>query len=263
MTDYESIRAVNWSSLRHLHAGTGGSPLLYRWRIDNPRPDTAAFQLGRAVHCAVLEPDEFASRYAVYPGPVRRGKQWDAWLEDHAGVETLTAAEMDAVGHMSSAVHASEPARSALAGGAAEQVVRWTDADTGLECKGRLDLVRPDGLVDLKTARDVDPRRFATAVAQHLYHGQLAWYHAGAAAAKVIDDHALPPRWVVVQSQEPWDVAVYEPSEEMLGEGHALRRSLMRQLLACSTADYWPGVSPVPTTIELPRWAVSEETCDE
>jgi exodeoxyribonuclease VIII len=61
--DYASIEALNWSTLRHLAT----SALLLQWRADHPQPDSRAMMLGRAIHCAVLEPERWASDYIVEP----------------------------------------------------------------------------------------------------------------------------------------------------------------------------------------------------
>ena len=46
------------------------TPLHYHHWITNPEPDeaeSAALKLGKAYHCAVLEPDVFAETYCVIP----------------------------------------------------------------------------------------------------------------------------------------------------------------------------------------------------
>jgi hypothetical protein len=63
MTDYAAIDAMNWSTLKELAV----SPRMLKWRVDHPREDTDALELGRAVHCAILEPQRFATAYIVEP----------------------------------------------------------------------------------------------------------------------------------------------------------------------------------------------------
>ena len=74
----------------------------------NPQKETPALVIGSAVHCAVLEPEEFGKRYAVGPRVDRRTKagkeEWEAFLQTSAGFiqldsETATLCEriMEAV----------------------------------------------------------------------------------------------------------------------------------------------------------------------
>jgi len=79
--DYAAIRAVNISSLKYLEQ----SPLLYRYRMANPEPRKQAFLIGGAFHCAVLEPDLFDKRYAVFDG-TRRGSAWEEWKAKYPGI---------------------------------------------------------------------------------------------------------------------------------------------------------------------------------
>ena len=82
--DYEKIKAINWSALKHLAA----SPKMYRYRLDNPEPPKVAYTLGSAVHTLVLEAEKFVSRFAVYDGR-RAGKEWEAWQAANPRVESL------------------------------------------------------------------------------------------------------------------------------------------------------------------------------
>ena len=69
--DYLAIQAVNWSSLKHMHE----SPHAYNYWQQHPRGDTPAYLKGRAVHCAVLEPDDFEDRFKVVNVTLKDG--WD------------------------------------------------------------------------------------------------------------------------------------------------------------------------------------------
>ena len=254
MMSYDYIKAVNFSTLKYLAT----SPLLYRWMIDHPAARKPAYVIGGAIHCAVLEPGQFDSRYAVFDG-TRRGKAWDEWQLENPGKESLKPNELASIQAAAKAVHGHRVAAGVLLGGRVEEPVTWIDSATGLACKGRIDYIRPDCVVDLKSARDVAPRRFARAAAEYLYHGQLAWYHDGAIAAGKVPANAQPPYCVAVQSDEPYDVAVYQINLIDLDVGRQLCRDLLRKLVECAAADYWPGVAPDLLALDLPAWAPGSE----
>ena len=258
-TDYAKIDAINWSSLKHMAT----SPLLYKWRVDNPEPPKQAYLIGSAIHCATLEPDEFSKRYGVYDGKVRRGKAWDEWKDDNPRLDAILAAEKEIALASADAVHAHPIAGPLLTGGCAEEFLLWNDPDTGVAAKGRLDFLRPTALVDLKSARSINARKFSNAAAEYLYHGQLAWYHDGAVAAHRIPYDAEPPYVISVEKAGPYDVAVDQLSINDLDAGRTLYRSLLAKLLACIEADYWPGQAPELRQLDIPAWAPGMNEHDE
>lgn len=236
--DYDAIRAVNFSSL--IHIATSG--LLYRHRLNIPGESKSHFTLGSAAHCAILEPDAFESRYAVY-APVRNGKAWEAWQAEHPGVESLKPHEMERALKIRDAVYGHRVAKRLLCGGRAESVVTWTDAATGLACKGRLDYLRPDFLLDLKSDRDPSPAMFERAASKYGYQSKMSFYHDGATAARLIDGKHRP-YIIAVQSDEPYDVVCYQLTQDAMLYGRDFYRSLLRRLLECTEANHWPGVAP-------------------
>jgi hypothetical protein len=255
---YESIKALNWSSLKHL----AKSPLEYRWRVDHPEPQSTAFLLGGAIHCLVLEPLTFESRYALCE--VRRNKRdhaYQEWLDEHGGREALNAEEFAHANGAADAVLSHRVASKILDGCRHEEPLTWTDPDTGMACKGRVDAIRPDYLVDLKSARDPSPRLFARAAADHMYHAQLSVYQTGAIATRKIDG-SVPPYIIAVAKEPPYDVAVYQLSLEDLAAGRALCLRLMRRLEECIASDMWPGCAPDLVQLQLPPWApgLTDET---
>ena len=251
VADYQAIAAVNWSGLKELTV----SPLMYKWRLTHPAPRKSAFEFGGAGHCAILEPDEFDKRYGIFDG-VRNEKheKWKTWKQENPGKEALTPAKAEEIKRIANAVLSHRVAGPLLRGGRCEESLTWTDETTGLACKGRLDYIRPDVILDLKTTRSPAPMAFERATCSYGYDGQVAFYHDGAVRLRLIDGKKLP-YIIAAQSSEPYDVAVYQIKPETLDSGRALYRSLMRRLLECIEADYWPGVAPELQQLGLPPWA--------
>ena len=255
MREYDAIDALNWSTLSKLAT----SPALMRYRRDNPEPDSAAFRLGRAVHCAILEPEAWPARYAVAPDVDRRTKEGKAayadFLTTALSIEVLSSGEWDLAERCARAVRSHRVAADLLRGGRAEETVQWIDATTGVACKGRLDYLCPDCVVDLKTTRRATVREFVRDVATFRYHGQVAWYRDGAIAAGLLPPDA-EAYILAVQTVEPYDVIAARLSAETMMLGNALWRDLLRRYCECRAADIWPGVAPDLITLDLPPWAL-------
>jgi PDDEXK-like uncharacterized protein DUF3799 len=252
---YEEIKAINWSSLKHMAT----SPLLYKYRLEHPEPRKPAFTFGGAVHTLVLEPEHFDERYAVYDGKRdARVKEWQAWQAEHPGVETFKQWELDRIKSMATAVLADKTAGQYVRGGRREEVVTWTDEATGLACKGRLDYIRPETFLEFKTAHDPAPRKFERDAFEFGYVAQTAFYFDGAIAARLIDGRELP---IVVAAGKgaPHHVVTFRLKQETLEMGRAQYRALLRKLIACTEADYWPGIAPGLQELGLPPWANADQ----
>lgn len=256
--EYLSRDALHWTKLKE----ASRSPLHYRWRCDNDRPDSPSLLLGRAAHCAVFEPDRFPVDYAVFKGEARRGKAWEEFKAANEDRSILRADEYATCLDMRDAVHRHEVAKRYLAKGKAEQTIAWTDPLTGLACKGRADWISDSesALCDLKTTANLDPPWFAARVARLMYHGQLAFYGDGLRESAGLD---LPARIIAVEAQPPHDVAVFVLDEDALWAGHNLALDLLRKVAACRTAATWPGrFEDAEQPLPLPPWAFPMDNND-
>lgn len=267
--EYVALPGVNWSTLGKMRA----SPAHYRHALTHSRPPTPDQATGSAVHTLVLEPAEFPDRYAIYQGEgTRASKEYKAFVANVAGDrEVLKYDEYEEVRAMADAIDQHPAAGPLFGSGWAERSFVWADPATGLLCKGRTDWLTFDGivtgdagkpdrqrviLVDLKTARSSDPREFGRAAASYGYHLQLAHYRAGLTANGIEVSQVLI---VVVESSAPYDVCVYEITDDQIAKASAEVAALLARVKECSSSNVWPGRSDEITPLDLPAWVMGSD----
>lgn len=254
--DYFELEAVNYSTLKEF----AKSPLHYHHRLTAPRKSTKPMQRGTLTHTAILEPDRLPIDFAVFDGE-RRGNVWKDYKEANAGRDIVTVPEYQVALRMRDAVRADPVAGPLVTGGDREAVIVWRDAASGILCKGRPDLIRPEHvIVDLKTAANVRHFEFSKAVANYQYHVQAAMYSDGYERVTL-----KAPRYVIVavESAEPYDVVVYELGDDVLGPGRDEYHRYLSQLKECRETDRWPGYAGgLAMPLQLPRWALTDDDND-
>jgi len=219
-------------------------PLLYQkdrlGLIDDS--DRAAYQLGRACHCRILEGrEEFAQRYAV-GGPINPktgkpfGSNTNAFAEWAAaqGKPVLTSEQAAMIESMATGVAMNDSAVDLIIDGVAEGVVRVEYC--GIFCQIRIDWLNPyRGIVDLKSCDDLtwfeaDARRYG-------YAHQMAFYRA--VLAEVIGD-LVPVHMIAVEKKEPFRCGVWRISEETLDQCARENAAAIKRLLECGRMNEWP-----------------------
>lgn len=224
-----------------------------------PDEPSEAMQLGTLLHCLLLEPDEYASRFTVAPACDRRTKEGKAiWQEfcEGAGDKTLIKSEVwEQAARMSAAVLQSPLAAPFLLDmpGQVEHSILWEHL--GIPLKSRLDKLCDNVIVDVKTAKDASPEAFAKSVANYGYNAQAAFYRRAAGVQQFV--------FVVVESVEPFRVAVFDLDAEALELGDLQNLSALQQYAYCRDNDLWQDdYERRVTTLSLPRWAayVGDET---
>jgi hypothetical protein len=224
------------------------SPLAYQWWRTHDRPDSASMRIGRAVHALAL----CGTQPVVYEC-VRRGRDWEAFRAGHPGVELLSPAEGYSMRECCAAIARHDAARLLLARGMAELEIDWVER--GRPCGGRVDMVNDGILVELKTAREVAPRRFAAQAEDLHYVHQLAWYRRGLRAlGHEIESCAI----VAAQSVPPWDVVCYSVSESDLASAEREIYGWLDLLERCEASGEWPGCEQNVVELVRPAWAGGE-----
>jgi hypothetical protein len=249
MVNYEDIDAINWSRLKWMRV----SPAHYHYWFTHPVEPSSAMLLGTAVHCAVLEPERFNSEFTQFLG-VRRGGDWDAFVQANPGKRILKPDDFTACQEIAAAVRRHPVANHLLNAGEAEKIVAWTDEKTGLRLKGRIDWYNGLGIVDLKTSYDIDPFRFNMSAAKFGYHAQCAYYRRGLRALGI----DAPAKILAVETSPPYDVVVYSLSDDDLYAGDQLIDALLTKVIACHEANHWPGRAAGEVPLQLPAWAWTE-----
>lgn len=229
---------------------------------DEPTPDMV---LGSALHCLVLEPDEFTNRYVLAihaDGRTKEGKAAKAlFAEQNAGKVVLTMEQWNEAHAMLDAIERHPAASRLLSGpGANEVALRMTDPEFGLTYKVRLDrLILPPAaavpiVIDLKSAVDPSPEPFARAAVNLGYPLQAALYSMVAEAMV-----GVPPVFllVAVGKEEPNDVWVHQPDAEFLGLGRRQLTETVTDLLRCADSGEWTakGQNEI-NPLCAPRWAL-------
>ena len=165
------------------------------------------------------------------------------------GMTAVTQSDMDLALNMRAAVFDDQEAKKLLQKGVAEKSWWQDDEKTGLTMKARTDWFTGDTIVDLKTSRSgASPKEFAKAVANFSYHLQAQHYLNVCGAKRFI--------FLVVQSEYPFDTAIYELDEEAMREGQRLCREGLDRIAECTLMDHWPHHSEQGIQkLSLPRWA--------
>lgn len=236
------------------------TPAHYRaWASGEFQRSTPALTFGRAGHCAVFEPDEFARLYVEEPDfgdrRYKENKQALAkWREENADREHLPRDDAAKIRAIQKSIHGHELVRRMLHEGKAERTIIWQDQQTGLTCKSRTDYhVEKLGLVaDLKLVEDASWPGFRKSIARYYYHVQDALYREGFHALGKPIKHFV---FIAIEKTPPYASAVYALDADGIARGYQAARDGIQHMAECVKTDTWPGYPTGIQTISLPDWA--------
>ncbi len=230
------------------------SPAHYRFA--EKREATRAMEIGTALHCAILEPERFASEYMLLRNCTdRRASEYKEAVKVWGVERVLTGAEAARVAGMQESVR-NNPHLSMLAEpGRCELSVFATDPETGIVVRCRFDKLTDDGLaIDLKKTQDI--RDFAKSVANYGYHMQAAFYSdvwewaTGEPLAGFV--------FAAVEEQMPHASAPITLDAEALDIGRMLYRRALNEYAECLNTGEWPGIAMPPAELQLPGWYINQ-----
>jgi hypothetical protein len=187
--------------------------------------DTEAFAFGRAFHTLALEPEEFTKRYWILddteickeiggkrPTATKKYKEWlEEVSQDNLGKEMMSLNDVQRLEEMVDKLY-SIPQVEALLKDTQREVV-YNRNINGVDCKGKLDAVKPNHLIiDLKTtSKCPNPEQFSRDFRNYSYDQQMAFYSALA---------DVPEACIIaIQKVKPYTVGVYMISRESMEQG--------------------------------------------
>jgi PDDEXK-like domain of unknown function (DUF3799) len=269
--DYHANAALSHSKLETFRRRPA---LFYKKYIAKTLPTTeasSAFRIGSAAHTAILETDQYRSRYAIKPeGIDRRTKDgkiaFAAFEAENVGKIVITKEEYDQVGSMFNSVHWHKLAAQLLSAGTPE--VTWrTQGTMPLQC--RTDWFNPAGcelsggrpyVADLKTVESLDDEAFSNfekTVFRYGYHRQAGFYLP--LITEIIGAPVFDFFFIAVEKVEPFGVAVYRLSDDAVARGQDESIEDLRGIKACMDSGLWPNIEEKLHELGLPKWYSKNE----
>ena len=187
--------------------------------------DNPAFAFGRAFHSMILEPELFEEQYWILddteiikeiggkrPSATKKYKEWvEEVSQDNMGKQIISLGDVEKLTEMKNKLY-SIPQVKILLNDTQKEVVYKRNIN-GVDCKGKLDAVKPNKLIiDFKTtSKCPSPNQFAKDFYNYSYDQQLAFYSALA---------DVPEACVIaIQKVKPYTVGVYMISKESMNRG--------------------------------------------
>ena len=236
--EYKAVNAVNQSSLKPMVEGFGGSPRAYKMALDDPQESTPAMELGTVIETCFLYRADYLT--AVQKSQKNRGtKGFDADRAQYAiGTIFVTVEEYDMIELLYESFRANEYYETIMAG-EKQPSLFWTDSETGLDCKARLDVLTDDLVIDIKKTRHVSEQLFWNDFAKLLYHMQFASY---IDAAGMLDNKIRDGLVVVPRTEKPFEVLIYPVPDDAIQTGRLLYRSCLNKVRDCREVNAYPGL---------------------
>lgn len=249
------------------HLSASGAKVLLGKRP--PAQDSDALAFGRLVHTVILEPHRL-DRYAVLNAEVigvkadgskadnpRNTKAWkDAVFEaERDGLTVIDGRTLAKAQAMADAVQNHPEAGRLLAAATEHEVSMYAQHPTGAAVRGRLDLLGPDFVADVKTCRDGDPETFGKVANSLMYHVSAAVY-IDLARANGIDVDRFDLICVETEPTPGGDyrVSVLELHEDAIDKGRELMAEACSRWLANGRRIDLPHYGDGRHVVDLPGW---------
>lgn len=254
---YREIKALNQSVLKIVR---DKSPFHAKLELDYPSESTPAQKVGNMVHTMVLEPEKFGDQFAIYEG-TRRGKKWDEFKEANSDKEIFIKSEIDQIQKITDGIRHNDKALNLIeSAGDKELTLVWEDVDTGVLCKGRIDIYNQalSLVLDLKTSKNADKISFSRDLVKYGYDMQAAFYLDG--LNHLTGESVEHYGFIVVENCSPYQVAFYQLDAATIELGREKYKELLFQWAHCEKSKSFPSYSNKFEIITAPTWAFNNQS---
>jgi len=177
---------INWPCFHKSMVGPAlRSTAHLKHYIDSEKHSSKVMDFGSLVDCLILEAGIFGTKFIEIPaeGEDAKGnpKPWSnqlkfckAWTAEQKekGLTPYSVADYDKAIFMLKIIDYHKTAGAWLADGEKQVAIVWKDSETGILCKSRIDNLRDDRIIDLKTTGNASPSEFKRTCNNFLYHVQ-------------------------------------------------------------------------------------------
>lgn len=220
--------------------------------------DTRNKEIGSAIHCALLEPDEFKTRYFLCEADKRTDAFYRGMAADHGGAFVLTRPEYKRItGMMLSAYRNKRFAKYMNEPGYNEISFFSVDPETGVPVKCRFDrLVTAGYALDLKKCQDARGVDFTKAITNYGYYQQVAFYMA-------VHEWETGERLkkfplAAVEEKAPHGFVMHDLDEVALILGRKHFREALNKYAECVESGVWPSYDSDSEVTSVTSWAAGE-----
>lgn len=231
------------------------SPAHYKSWVDGKTEITKALVFGSAYHTYVLQNDAYRSDVEVKKS-VSVANRDEAY---HSGVSLITQVEHNAICYMAESLYKTKTWEAISSRGPIfETSIFWQDEEYDFICKCRPDILIDDiGIVcDLKTTADAEYYQFQRSIINYGYDIQAAHYLSG--VQNQIDKQYKDFMYIVCEKTDPYQVAFYRASEDMITNANDKINEAKRIYAECISSGNWYGYEDCVIDMEIPKWAVKK-----
>jgi hypothetical protein len=250
--EYHSLTDLSVSGLKH----AAKSWAHFQEYKKNPPEPTKAMLFGTAFHTMMEYQMDWQKRVVrdiVADGRTKEGKAAkEAFKIENAGKLVVSPDDYDRLTAMFEKVINHPHAREFITGGTPELTARWTDEQTGVNCKARFDYLIKDVIVDFKTTSDASFDAVQRSVYNLKYHWQSAFYLDALKAVTGKESNKFVH--IFVETEAPFEIQIFYLDDASLDFARQEYRQLIQQYACCLEENYWPGYKPGLQVMNLPAW---------
>jgi len=220
------------------------NPARFAYERTHKRPATDVMDIGSVVHEMLLHGADGRIRVCDaydWRKPAVRAQR-DEWRSE--GLIAIHRGQLREAARIRQGAMSDPYVADVLSAGKPEQSMYWTDPQTGVPLRGRVDWLRDDAIVDVKTtaAGGTDTTALERTAASMDWPMQAAQYSDG---HEVITGQRLPFIFLVIEREPPYLARALQPSAADLEAGRERVQKALEAYVHYETHGYPAGITGI------------------